>query len=133
MRKTIQRIVRLRHWAFAAVFLALSRGGAYGMAAGQTLTEQPRIIRAEALDGDTVGVALQSGHTILLELGSRIREPAFAALIESGGFCKPYTDGKAICWPGGVSIALEELLAMLLSCGNNNTVTKTKSTGGMNP
>ncbi len=83
-----------------------------------TATEPSRIIRVEAFDGDTFGVTLESGHTILLELGSRIREPAFAALIESGGFCKPYTDGKGLCWPGGVSITLEEILAMLLSHGD---------------
>ncbi len=81
----------------------------------QAAMRQPKIIKVEAFDGDTFGVTLESGHTILLELGHRIREPAFAALIESGGFCKPYTDGKAICWPGGVSIPLEEILGMLLS------------------
>lgn len=81
----------------------------------QAAMRQPKIIKVEAFDGDTFGVTLESGHTILLELGHRIREPAFAALIESGGFCKPYTDGKAICWPGGGSIPLEEILEMLLS------------------
>lgn len=50
--------------------------------------------------------------------GDRIHEPAFAALIESGDFCKPYTDGKAIRWPGGTSIPLEDILAMLLSPGD---------------
>lgn len=80
-----------------------------------TVIEQSRIIRVEAFDGDTFGITLESGHTILLELGNRIREPAFVALIESGGFCKPYTDGKGLCWPGGVSITLEEILGMLLS------------------
>lgn len=84
----------------------------------QTAIEQSRIIRVEAFDGDTFGITLESGHTILLELGNRIREPAFIALIESGGFCKPYTDGKGICWPDGVSITLEEILGMLLSRGN---------------
>ena len=83
-----------------------------------TATEPSRIIRVEAFDGDTFGITLESGHTILLELGNRIHEPAFAALIESGDFCKPYTDGKGICWPGGVSITLEEILAMLLSHGD---------------
>lgn len=81
----------------------------------QDAMRQSKIIRVEAFDGDSFGVTLESGHTILLELGHRIKEPAFAALIESGGFCKPYTDGKSICWPGGVKIPLEEILRMLLS------------------
>ncbi len=88
------------------------------MESEQTATEQLRIVRVEAFDGDTFGITLESGHTVLLELEHRIKEPAFATLIESRDFCKPYTDGKAICWPGGVSISLEEILEMLLSYGN---------------
>ena len=83
-----------------------------------TAIEQPGIIRVEAFDGDTFGITLESGHTVLLELKHRIKESAFAALIESRDFCKPYTDGKAICWPGGVSITLEKILEMLLSRGD---------------
>ena len=81
-------------------------------------SENLKIINVSALDGDTFGITLESGHTILLELGDRIHEPAFAALIESGDFCKPRTDGEKIYWPGGMSIALKEVLGMLLSQGN---------------
>ena len=81
----------------------------------QTGGAQPRIIRVEAFDGDTIGITLDSGHTILLELGDRIHEPAFAALIQSGDFCKPYTDGENLCWPGGMSLTLKEILGMLLA------------------
>lgn len=88
------------------------------MRSEQTAIEQPKITRAEAFDGDTFGITLESGHTILLELAHRIREPAFADLIKSSGFCKPYTDGKALCWPGGTFITLEEVLEMLLSPGD---------------
>lgn len=76
---------------------------------------QLKIVSVGALDGDCFDITLESGHTILLELGSRIKEPAFTALIESGDFCKPYTDGKGLYWPGGVSITLDEILGMLLS------------------
>ena len=88
------------------------------MESEQTAIEQSRIVRVEAFDGDTFGITLESGHTVLLELGSRIKEPAFAPLLESRDFCKPYTDGKAICWPGGKTISLEEILEMLLSHGD---------------
>lgn len=84
----------------------------------QTAIEPSRVTRVEAFDGDTFGVTLESRHTILLELGGRTQESTFAALIESGDFCKPYTDGKGICWPGGVSITLEEILGMLLAPGD---------------
>lgn len=79
--------------------------------------EKPEIIRVEALDGDSFGITLESGHTILLELGEKINEPAYAALIESGDFCKPYTDGERLCWPGGTALTGKEILDMLLSHG----------------
>lgn len=84
----------------------------------QTGAAQPKIIRVEAFDGDTFGITLDSGHTILLELGDRVHEPAFAALIESGDFCKPSTDGERLYWPGGMSFTLKEILEMLLSRGD---------------
>lgn len=80
--------------------------------------ENLKIIRVGALDGDTFGITLESGHTILLELGGRIHEPSFAALIGSGDFCKPRTDGNKLYWPGGMSLTLQEILDMLLSQGN---------------
>lgn len=81
-------------------------------------SENLKIIDVGALDGDTFGITLESGHTILLELGDRIHEPAFAALIKSRDFCKPRTDGEKIYWPGGMCITLKEILGMLLSQGN---------------
>lgn len=80
--------------------------------------EKHEIIRVEAFDGDCFGITLESGHTILLELGDKIHEPAFAALVESGDFCKPYTDGERLCWPGGTVLTLKEILDMLLSHKN---------------
>ena len=80
--------------------------------------EKHEIIRVEAFDGDSFGITLESGHTILLELGDRIHEPDFAALIESGDFCKPYTDGERLCWPGGTALTGKEILDMLLSRKN---------------
>lgn len=89
------------------------------MAAGQS-----KIIRVEAFDGYSFGITLESGHTILLELGERIREPVFAALAESGGFYTPRTDGEKIDWSDGTSITLEEALEILLfhGDGHNNKV-----------
>lgn len=84
----------------------------------QTAMAKSKILRVEAFDGDAFGITLESGHTILLELGDRLHEPASAALIESGDFCKPYTDGERLCWPGGMSLSLQEILEMLLSQGN---------------
>lgn len=98
----------------------------------QTAMAKSKILRVEAFDGDSFGITLESGHAILLELGERIHEPAFAALIESGDFCKPYTDGKQLYWPGGVSLTLKEILDMLLSRGNARQSQDHYKQGGMN-
>lgn len=74
---------------------------------------QTKIIQVDTYDGDCFGVRLSSGHTILLELGGRIREPAFIALIERGIFDQPQTDGERLYWPGGPSFTLEEIIAMV--------------------
>ena len=78
----------------------------------------PKIVSVGALDGDCFDLTLENGHSILLELGSRIHEPAFAALIENGTFDKPQTDGERLCWPDGTSIKLVEVFAMLMQRGH---------------
>jgi hypothetical protein len=78
----------------------------------------PKIVSVGALDGDCFSVTLENDHTILLELGNRVHEPAFAALIESGVFDKPQTDGERLCWPDGTSITLAEIFAILTQRGH---------------
>jgi hypothetical protein len=78
---------------------------------------EPQIVKTEAFDGDCFGVTLSSGHTILLELGDRICEPSFAALIERGVFDKPQTDGERIFWQDGPSFTVTEILAMVAQGG----------------
>ena len=73
----------------------------------------PLIIGVEAFEGDSFGVTLESGHTILLELSGRIHEPSFAELIEKGVFNKPQTDGERLYWPGGFSLNTAEIFDML--------------------
>lgn len=75
--------------------------------------ELPTIISVDALDGDCFDITLSSGHTILLELGDRVKEPAFAQLIENRLLDRPLTDGKRLYWVGGPSYTVAEIFAML--------------------
>lgn len=77
--------------------------------------ELPDILSVGALDGDCFDINLSNGHSIMLELGSRMNEPGFVELIESGVINKPQTDGKRVYWPGGPSITLTEIFVMLKS------------------
>ena len=92
----------------------------------------PKIVSVDALDGDCFGINLSNGHIILLELGSRINEPAFAALMESGASCRPQTDGERVFWPGGPSVSLAEIFEMLKSRGGECRTAANKTEGGSN-
>lgn len=81
-------------------------------------TEKPTIVQVGALDGDCFDITLSNGHAILLDLGSRIKEPEFAALIENGCLEKPQTDGARLYWPEGPSLTLAEIFSML-TAGDN--------------
>lgn len=80
----------------------------------------PTIVSVDALDGDCIDVTLSNGHTILLELGNRINEPAFARLIEKRLFDCPQTDGRRLYWINGPSFTVAEIFAMLALKGGRN-------------
>ncbi len=78
-------------------------------------TEMPTIAKVDSLDGDCFDILLSNGHSIFLELGDRINEPAFARLIEKRLFDRPQTDGKRLYWVDGPSFTVAEIFAMLAS------------------
>ncbi|MEA5041087.1 MULTISPECIES: hypothetical protein [Oscillibacter] len=73
----------------------------------------PTISKVDALDGDCFDIQLSNGHSIFLELGERINEPAFAKLIEQRLFDRPQTDGQRLYWVGGPSFTVAEIFSML--------------------
>lgn len=77
----------------------------------------PTIASVDSLDGDCFDVTLSNGHVILLDFSGRIKEPAFAALIERKLFDRPQTDGKRLYWIDGPSYTVAEILTMLASSG----------------
>lgn len=75
--------------------------------------ELPTINKVDSLDGDCFDILLSNGHSIFLELGDRIGEPAFTKLIEKRLFDRPQTDGRRLYWVGGPSFTVAEIFAML--------------------
>lgn len=75
--------------------------------------ELPAITKVDSLDGDCFDILLSNGHSIFLELGDRISEPAFQRLIEKRLFDRPQTDGKRLYWVDGPAFTVEEIFAML--------------------
>ena len=83
------------------------------MAWSKAEAELPDIAKVGALDGDCFDVTLTNGHSILLELGERVGEPAFVRLIENGLFDRPQTDGKRLYWVTGPSFTVKEIFELL--------------------
>lgn len=79
----------------------------------QSGNELPTIASVGALDGDCFDVTLSNGHSILLELGDRVHEAAFARLIEKRLFDRPQTDGRRLYWMDGPSFTVEEIFKLL--------------------
>jgi len=75
----------------------------------------PTIVDVDSLDGDYFSIHLSNEHRVLFGLGSRIRDPAFAALIEHKEFDKPQTDGMRLYWPNGPSLHIDEIMEMVVS------------------
>ena len=83
------------------------------MTLNQPEIKLPTIVKVDSLDGDCFDIQLSNGHSIFLELGDRIGEPAFAKLIENRLFDRPRTDGKRLYWADGTSFTVAEIFAIL--------------------
>ena len=56
-----------------------------------------RIKRVDTLDSQTLDIQFDSGHVLLLDLNALRGDPAIAQLLDSGDWCRPRTDGAAVC------------------------------------
>lgn len=64
-------------------------------------SENLKIIHVGALDGDTFGITLESGHTILLELGDRIHDRLLPPSSKAEISVSPTPTGKSSAGPEG--------------------------------
>jgi hypothetical protein len=75
-----------------------------------------KIIRVDALDGETIDIELSNGSIILLDMKPKQNDPAYAGLWADDLIIHPKTDGFRVFWgdsPNGVSISLESIFEML--------------------
>lgn len=76
-----------------------------------------RITRVDILDNQTLDIQFDSGHVLLLDLNALRGDPAIAALLDSGGWCHPKTDGAAVYWQDGPRLSAEQLMNELIEGG----------------
>ena len=78
-----------------------------------------RITRVDILDNQTLDIEFDSGHVLLLDLNVMRGDPAIAALLEGGDWCRPRTDGAAVYWRDGPRLTAEQLIDQLTQGGND--------------
>lgn len=71
-----------------------------------------QIVRVGALDDGSIDIELSNGNTLLLRLTPKLRDPAFAALLEDDRIRFPHTDGACVYWRDGPRLMLHELEQM---------------------
>ena len=75
--------------------------------------ETPLITSVGGYEKGCFSIILSNGHSILFRIDTRIREPAFAELLESEACYNPKTDGERLYWTtGGPSLCFEEIIEM---------------------
>ena len=68
---------------------------------------------------DTLDIQFDSGHVLLLDLKALGEDPAIAALLEGGDWCRPRTDGTAVYWRDGPRLSAQQLINELTQGGND--------------
>jgi len=58
-------------------------------------------------------VQFDNQHSITLDLKGKLHTARFSGLRSESVFAAAKTDGKSILWPGGVSIAISEMLEIV--------------------
>ena len=69
-----------------------------------------RITRVDILDSQTLDIEFDNGHVLLLDLNTMRADPAISALLDSGDWCRPRTDGATVYWRDGPQLNIEQLI-----------------------
>lgn len=71
-----------------------------------------RIKAVMPLDGYRLGIMLENGSEIILNLESRLQTVRFGMLSDKEFFSKATTDGICITWEGKIEISLSEIFQL---------------------
>jgi tRNA U38,U39,U40 pseudouridine synthase TruA len=69
-----------------------------------------KIAAVAAGDDYLLTVRLENGSTVTVDLKKKLFTARFSELRDRQVFAAARTDGKAVHWPGGLSLAVSELL-----------------------
>lgn len=60
-----------------------------------------------------VTVRFDNGHTVTIDMKKKLHTARFSELRNERVFSAARTDGKAVNWPGGISISISEIVEIV--------------------
>lgn len=71
-----------------------------------------RIVRVATKEGHLLEVMLENGHSITLNMESRLQTMRFSLLADDWFFSQAVTDGSYVRWGNAVEISVRELFQL---------------------
>ena len=59
-----------------------------------------------------VTVRFDNHHSVSLDMEQKLHTARFSELRDKHLFTAAKTDGKSVCWPGGISMSISEIMEM---------------------
>ncbi|HWR39289.1 MAG TPA: DUF2442 domain-containing protein [Patescibacteria group bacterium] len=72
-----------------------------------------RITKIILGDDYQVTIKFDNNHSVSLDMEQKLHTARFSELRDRHVFCAAKTDGKSVCWPGGISLAISEILELV--------------------
>jgi len=71
-----------------------------------------KIIKAVPADDYHITVCFDNNHSVTLDMKGKLKTVRFSGLRSEQVFREAQTDGKSLHWPGGISMAVSEILEL---------------------
>ena len=72
-----------------------------------------KIIKVVPADDYCITVFFDNNHSVTLDMKFKLNAVRFSGLRSKQVFCAAETDGKSLHWPGGISMAVSEILELV--------------------
>jgi len=72
-----------------------------------------RILKVTPLDEYCITVFFDNNHSVIMDMKSKLYTVRFSELRNEKFFKTVITDGRAILWAGGISIAISEIMEII--------------------
>lgn len=73
-----------------------------------------RIIEVILSDDYLVTVRFDSNHSVTINMKEKLHTARFSELRDKQVFNAAKTDGKSVHWPGGISLAISEIIEIVI-------------------